>query len=130
MGYGAFMNVVNNRSEALRLYVTNVQCMYDNGDQGSNLSLFNNAVVNGGAALPASGTQYIEVKASGGCFFETSTFNLKVTDDSDKAIIGEADLLENDNNWYLDKNTNEDVINVMINNSGDQARITVTVASS
>ncbi|QGN31675.1 hypothetical protein [Microlunatus sp. Gsoil 973] len=130
MGYGAFFNVQNNRSQSLRLFVTDVQCMYDNGDQGSNLSLFNNAVVSGKSALPASGTQYIEVKASGGCFFQTSTFHLKVTDDANGAIIGEADFLEDDNNWNLDKNTNPDVINVMINNSGDQARMTVTVAAS
>jgi hypothetical protein len=38
--------------------------------------------------------------------------------------------VESDNNWDLGKNTNEDVINVMINNSGDQARITVTIAAS
>jgi hypothetical protein len=130
MGYGAFMNVVNNRGQALRLFVTNVECMYDNGAEGSNLSLFNNAVVPATGALPASGTQYIEVKASGSCAFDDSTFNLKVTDDSDQAIIGEADFVESDNNWDLGKNTNEDVINVMINNSGDQARITVTIAAS
>jgi hypothetical protein len=130
MGYGAYVNVVNNRGQALRLYVTNVECMYDNGAEGSNLSLFNNAVVASGGALPASGTQYIEVKASGSCAFSDSTFNLKITDDADKAIIGEADFVESGNNWDLDKNTNEDVINVMINNSGDQASITVTIAAS
>ncbi|HTZ45078.1 MAG TPA: hypothetical protein VMB79_14560 [Jatrophihabitans sp.] len=130
MGYGAYLNVQNNRSEALRLFVTNVNCMYDNGDEGSNLSLFNNAVVQPNSALPASGGQYIEVKASGSCAFETSTFNLKITDDTNNAIIGEADFVESSNNWDLGSNTNPDVINVMINNSGDQARITVTVANS
>jgi len=130
MGYGAYFNVQNNRSQPLRLFVTDVQCMYDNGDEGSNLSLFNNAVVGGRTALPSSGGQYIEVKASGSCFFETSTFHLKVTDDGNGAIIGEAHFLEDDNNWNLDKNTNPDVINVMINNSGDQARMTVIVAAS
>jgi hypothetical protein len=130
MGYGAYLNVQNNRSQALRLFVTDVTCMYDNGDEGSNLSLFNNAVVGAGAALPATGSQYIEVKASGSCFFDDSTFHLKVTDDANGAIIGEADFDESDNNWSLAKNTNPDVINVMINNSGDQARMTVTVAAS
>lgn len=89
MGYGAFFKVQNNRSRPLRLFVTDVNCMYDNGDQGSNLSLFNNATVPGSGALPSDGTQYIEVNASGGCFFQTSTFHLKVTDDADGAIIGE-----------------------------------------
>ena len=72
-------------------------------------------------------SQYIEVKASGSCAFESSTFNLRVTDDSNGAIIGEADFVESSNNWSLGDNTNPDVINVMINNSGDQARMTVTV---
>jgi hypothetical protein len=130
MGYGAYFNVRNNRAQALRLFVTDVNCMYDNGAEGSNLSLFNNAVVGSQASLPTSGSQYIEVKASGGCFFQDSTFHLKVTDDNNSAIIGEADFRETDNNWYLDKNTNPDVINVMINNSGDQAQMTVTVATS
>ena len=130
MGYGAFLNVVNNRPQPLRLFITNVNCMYDHGDEGSNLSLFNNAVVGPQSALPVSGTQYIEVKASGSCAFQSSTFNLKVTDDSNGAIIGEADFVESDVNWSLGQNTNPDVINVMINNSGDQARMTVTVAAS
>lgn len=130
MGYGAYFNVQNNRTNPLRLFVTNVNCMYDNGDEGSNLSLFNNAVVAAKAALPASGGQYIEVKASGGCAFQSSTFNLRVTDEATGAIIGEADFNETSNNWYLGDNTNPDIINVMINNSGDQARMTVTVASS
>jgi hypothetical protein len=130
MGYGAFMNVQNNRSNDLRLFVTNVNCMYDNGAEGSNLSLFNNAVVPTKSALPTSGGQYIEVKASGSCAFQASTFNLKVTDNANNAIIGEADFVESSNNWNLGKNTNPDVINVMVNNSGDQARITVTVANS
>jgi len=130
MGYGAYFNVQNNRSNSLRLFVTNVNCMYDNGSEGSNLSLFNNAVVAAKTALPSSGGQYIEVKASGSCAFESSTFNLRVTDDSNGAIIGEADFVESSNNWSLGDNTNPDVINVMINNSGDQARMTVTVANS
>jgi hypothetical protein len=130
MGYGAYFNVTNNRPEAIRLFVSDVNCMYDNGAEGSNLSLFNNAVVAGQTALPASGGQYIEVKASGSCALEYSTFQLKVTDDSNGAIIGEADFKEGSNSWSLADNSNPDIINVMINNSGDQARMAVTVASS
>lgn len=130
MGYGAYFAVQNNRGQALRLFVTNVNCMYDNGDEGSNLSLFNNAVVPVSGTLPSTGTQYIEVNASGACFFEASTFNLKVTNNDTGAIIGEADFVESDNAWRLGDNTNPDVINVMINNSGDQAHMTVAVAAT
>src|SRR2546421_5584843 len=123
MGYGAFLNVQNNRSAAVQLFITNVECMFDNGEEGSNLSLFNNADVPPGGALPGGKGQYIEAKASGGCFFDASTFNLKVEDAANHAIIGEADFNENDNNWYLGNNTNPDVIDVMLNSSGDQATI-------
>jgi hypothetical protein len=130
MGYGAFLTVTNNRSGAVRLFVTNVSCMYDNGDQGSRLSMFNNALVSPSGSLPAGGGQYIEVNATGGCFFLVSTFDIKVTDESNSAIIGTAAFKEADLNWYLDSNSNEDVINVMINNSGQQARMVVTIAAS
>jgi hypothetical protein len=132
MGYGAFMRVTNNRKTDIQLFVTNVQCMYDNGEEGSNLSLFNNAIVPASQALPVPGGngQYIEVKASGGCFFETSTFNLKVEDVVNHVEIGEADFSEDDENWSLADNTNKDVIDVMINNSGDQAQIAITVEAT
>jgi len=129
MGYGAFMNVVNNRSEPILLFITDVECMYDNGDEGSNLSLFNNAKVAGTSSLPPSGTQYIEAKASGSCAFNDSAFTVKIEDSSTQNIIGHVAFDDPGQNWTY-KNDNEDVIDVYCNNSGAQARITVTVEAT
>jgi hypothetical protein len=125
MGYGAFMSLHNNRKETISVFVVDVNCMFDDGEQGSNLSLFNNAQVPSGTSLPASGRQYIEVKASGGCFFQDSNFTLKI-EGSSGAIIGNAVFTESDNN-YSSSSTNTDLIDILLNNSGDQATITVTV---
>jgi hypothetical protein len=124
------MNVINDRSAAIQLFITDVNCMFDDGDEGSNLSLFNNALVKASSSLPESGSQYIEAKNSGGCFGADSTFTLKVEDAENHAIIGSVAFNENLENYEVQSNSNKDVIDVNINNSGDQARITVTVEAS
>jgi hypothetical protein len=127
MGYGAFMTVVNNRAGQVLTFVTDVDCMYDNGDEGSNLSLFNDAKIEAGGSLPGGGNgQYIEAKASGSCFFNPSTFTLKVEDAATATIIGHVVFTDNSQNWTYE-NDNQDVIDVYCNNSGDQARIKVTI---
>jgi|SRR5215471_1719598 len=129
MGYGAFLKVVNNRSGAISSFVTGVDCMYDNGDQGSNLSLFNNADIAGNASLPANGGQYIEAKASGSCFFRPSTFSLKIENADNHDIIGQVDFSESENNWSCTNNDNKDVLDVYLNNN-DQAHIQLTVEAT
>jgi hypothetical protein len=130
MGYGAFMHVTNNRAKPLQLFITDVTCVYDNNDQGSDLSLFNNATVPATSQLPAAGNQYIEARNSGDCFLVTSYFTLKVEDQSNDAIIGSVILEESGDNWDVSSNSNTDVIDVNIDNSGDQARIVVTVEAT
>jgi hypothetical protein len=127
MGYGAQMSVTSNRTEALRTFITDVNCMYDNGDEGSDLSVFNNAVINSKSTL---GPQYIEAKGSGSCFFESSNFSLQVTEDSDGSIIGIVVFQDSDENWAVASNENPGVVNAYVNNSAGQAEINVVVASS
>lgn len=126
MGYGAFMKVVNNRTASLLLFITDVDCMYDNGDDGSHLDRFNNAKVPGGGSCPADGTTYIEAKASGSCFFDDSKFTVKIEDADTQTIIGRVAFTDSSQHWNY-SNDNPDVIDVNCNNSGDQARITITV---
>jgi hypothetical protein len=130
MGYGAFMHVTNNRANQIQLFITDVTCVYDNGDQGSDLSLFNNATVPAASQLPSSGNQYIEARNSGDCFLAPSYFTLKVEDKSNDAIIGSVVFEETSDNWDVSSNSNTDVIDVDIDNSGDQARIAVTVEAT
>jgi hypothetical protein len=130
MGYGAFMKVVNNRSDVVQTFVTDVNCMYDGGEDGSDLSLFNNAKIDAGSSVPdAQQGQYIEAKNSGGCFFESSTFTLKVEDGTNHVVIGQVVFEDSSENWNF-TSSNPDVIDVYVNNSGDQAVIQVTVEST
>jgi len=131
MGYGAFMKILNQRSEDIKTYVINVECMYDQGAEGSNLSLFNDAVIDNNSSLPSGGGhgQYVEAKGSGGCFFDDSTFSIKIEDATNSVIIGQVDFTDGNHNWSA-SNSNKDVIDVYINNSGDQAVIKITVENS
>ena len=129
MGYGAYVNVVNNRTSPLLLFVTDVDCMYDNGDAGSHLNYFNDAKVPATSALPPSGTTYIEAKGSGSCFFTDSTFTVKVEDADTRTIIGHVAFTDSNHDWDY-TNDNADVIDVDCNNSGDQARIEITVEAT
>jgi hypothetical protein len=126
MGYGAFLQVVNNRAGQVLTFITDVDCMYDNGDEGSNLSLFNDAKIEAGASLPGGSGQYIEAKASGSCFFNPSTFTVKVEDAATATIIGRVAFTDSAQNWTYE-NDNQDVIDVFCNNSGEQAKIVVTI---
>lgn len=129
MGYGAYMNVVNDTSTPLLLFITDVNCMYDGGGSPSNLSLFNNATVAGNAQLPGGDGQFIEAKGSGSCFFETSTFTLKVTVDAGGALVGNVAFSDGNHDWNYN-NSNSSSINAYVNNSGSNAVITITVAST
>ncbi len=71
----------------------------------------------------------IEAKASGSCLVTDSTFAVKVEDAGPQTIIGHVAFDDPGQNW-THKNDNEDVMDVYCNNSGDQARITVTVEAS
>jgi hypothetical protein len=133
MGYGAGFSVTNDRPSSVRLFVKNVNCMYDKGDQGSRLaSLFNNAVVQPSHSLPDSGSQYIEEDGSGWCAFDTSAFDLEIHEEYDGSsdLIGTATIKEARGKYWQDSNTNDDVIQVMINNSSPQAHIEVTISNA
>ncbi|MFH8591242.1 hypothetical protein [Streptomyces rimosus] len=118
------MSITNNRSSSIRTFITDVNCMYDNGEEDSNLSVFNNALIAGNTTYPEP-SQYIEAKNSGDCWAVTSTFTLKIVDETSHTDIGKVDFTENDG--YGGTSSNPDVIDVDIDNSGDTATISVTV---
>jgi len=130
MGYGCYMEITNNRTTAVTTYVNSVQCMYQDGQEGSNLQYFNNLTVQPKTTYPSSGQGvYIEAKNSGTCLFQSADFTIKVCD-SNNAIIGNLSFSDSTASWKLADNTNPDQMNVNINNSGTQGHITNTVASS
>jgi hypothetical protein len=130
MGYGAFMTIRNNRSSTVRTFVNDVNCMYENGGDGSHLEYFNNLAISADSIYPPSGRVYIEAKNSGSCFFESSKFSIKVTDDSNGVTIGTVSFSDSSANWEVSDNTNKDLLNVNVDNSGSQAVIAMTIASS
>ena len=130
MGYGAYMVVKNNSSADLTTYITQSNCVYDEGQDGSNLSLFNDASIPAHTQLPTSGSQYIEAKNSGSCFFESSSFTIKITA-TGGAQIGIIDFTDGGNDWeYSQTPPDSSDVNVYVNNSGDQATIAITVVSA
>lgn len=124
MGYGAYMRIVNDSSKTVTTNITNQNCMYDNGQEGSNLSFFNNLSIGPGVKEPASGGQYIEAKGSGSCFFESSTFTLVIK--GLNSSNASANFVDSNQNWSCSGQPSN--VNVNINNSGDQASIVVTLS--
>ena len=126
MGQGAFMTVENKSKTPIMLFINSVNCMYDNGEQGSNLQAFNSVIVGPGQQAPASGKQYIEDKDSGSCAFETATFTLVVTD-SKNNTLGTVAFSES-SSAFSGTSSNIDLIQVLCSNdTGDQSVIVVTV---
>lgn len=80
MGKGALMFVYNLDSNDQKVNgVISQNCMYDNGEQGSNISLWNNQIISPKTSIPLNGwqnPQYIEANGSGVCAFEQSSFTL------------------------------------------------------
>lgn len=114
------MTVKNELEQAVELYITNVQCVYDHGQEGSNLQIFNNTKLGAGQSCPTSGSQYIEAKNSGSCFFDSSEFTLEVQG------IGNITFTDSGNDWTA-STTNGAQLKTYVNNSGKQARIDVTI---
>jgi len=125
MGYGAHMTVKNDTSRTIRTFVSDANCVYDNGQENSNLSLFNDATILGKSSLPKGEGQYIEAKNSGGCFFEASKFTLTIMNDSGTEL-SVLKFWDSTANWTCE-NSRKEWVSVYINNTGEQGTITITV---
>ena len=126
MGQGAQMTVQNKAKKPIILFINGVNCMYDGGQQGSNLQAFNSVTVQGGQNV---GPQYIEDVDSGGCAFETATFTL-VVNDTQSNNIGNVAFSEG-SSQYTGTSSNANLIQVFCsNNSGSESTITVTITGT
>ena len=128
MGKGADLKVVNNRSDAVTVTVSGIQCMYDGGSQGSNLTPFKNATIPSFASLPdtTGNGQYIEADASGiDCFDNESHFTLTFKDPSGN-VIGSVQLGEESSEWYVKGTPDPSLFNVNVT-GGDQYIIKVGI---
>jgi uncharacterized protein YjbI with pentapeptide repeats len=128
MGTGAYLKITNNRSTAVTVTVTDVNCMYyDDAGNGSNLSLFNNATIPAGEALPSGSPQYIESDSSGECALETTTFYLTFKDPAGNIIGSKFNLSESDQTWQDWNNVDENFFSVTVTPSGNQFQISIDV---
>jgi hypothetical protein len=127
MGYGAYMKIVNNSSSQVTTYIVQEQCMYDNGDQGSNLSFFRNLTIQPSTVQPSTPDQgqYIEAQNSGSCFFESSSFTLMLQG----LGILQDNLNFNDSGKNWSCTGQPSYINVDINNSADTGTIVITLSN-
>jgi uncharacterized protein YjbI with pentapeptide repeats len=126
MGTGAYMQITNNRSEAVTVAVSGVKCMYyDDTGNGSNLSLFNNATIQPGTALPSGGPQYLESDSSGKCVLDTTTFTLTFTE-SGGSEIGSFQFSEYSQSWYPSSTYDQDFFSVDVA-SGKQYKIDIGI---
>jgi uncharacterized protein YjbI with pentapeptide repeats len=127
MGTGAYMKITNNRSIAVTVTVTDISCMYDNDTHGSNLSLFNNATIQAGEALPSGNPQYIESNNSGECAFGETNFYLTFKDPAGNVIGSKFNLSESDLAWQTWNNVDENFFSAAVTPSGNQFQIVIDV---
>lgn len=131
MGTGAYMKITNNRSGAVTVAVSKVNCMYwDDSGNGSNLSLFDNATIQPGQSLPSGSPQYIESDSSGlTCAVEESVFYLTFKDSAGNVIGSSFHLSESNFTWQTWNDVDENFFNVtcVLNSSGKQFDITVDI---
>lgn len=123
MGKGAYMLIVNNDSSNHSIDIHNRNCMYDDGDSNSNISLWDNQTLSPLEAMPATGMQYIEAKASGSCTLTTSSFD--VTIDGKTTIT----ISESNNTYSCNVDNTQISVQADINNmgNGSQAYITIVI---
>ena len=129
MGQGATLTVTNNRKKPVQLLVQNVKCMFDGGEQGSNLQVFNNVTIQPKGTVPAGGPQYIEDVDSGiPCAFDTATFNL-IIQEVGGSVLGTVFVSESQRN-YSASVSNADLLSAFVSNhsgGNDVAAIQVSV---
>lgn len=137
MGRGAQMRVQNEMGEGVTTYVSDLHCMYDGGREGSNLSVFDNAVIQPGGAYPPAGPQYIETEASGACATLPSSFTLEIKyytpDGPSRGVEGgwipadELFTITESGGQYACSSASK-LVAVKIDNGGDQSTIDIVVS--
>lgn len=100
MGAGALIKIKNQSQEHLKISYSNINCVHQNGDQGSDFAPISGTVMPN-QSLPASGEQYIEAEASGLCAFKTSTFTINFQGNNGTLF---AKFDESNRTWRVDRN--------------------------
>ena len=89
MGQGAHVTITNTTQETFTVSYPSdtIQCLYNGGDDGSDLGPIT-GTLGPGATLPATGGhQYIESISSGECKFETTTLGMLFVDGAENSAV-------------------------------------------
>lgn len=123
MGTGAYMTVINHTNATVSCNVSNVLCMYENGDDQSHLEFFNASVAGNGGAIS---NVYIEANGSvfDGCAYAQSQFTLNFARTG--AIT--LNLGSGAYNTSVVNNTAPDQIHARIGQRGSQYTIRIELA--
>jgi hypothetical protein len=126
MGKGAFVQIQNASSSSLTVSYSNIHCMFENGEEGSDFRPITGTVA-GGKSLPPSGPQYLEAVGSGFCAIETSTFTMVIQGPHGALSIG---FSENSSTWstaspYIVEGGLSAAVSIQ--ESGDQYRLSVVI---
>ena len=130
MGKGAHVSIQNSSQNQLDVSYSDFNCMYTDGDEGSNFGPVSGSV-GSGASLPESGRQYIEAKASGLCAFDTSSFTMTLKEPGGNSL--RFNFRESGNTWRVDKSqqVKGDLrVDVAVNQDGDQYNISVIASDN
>jgi hypothetical protein len=127
MGFGAYMTLNNITDKQIKTYVHDVVCMYQDGNEGSQLQEFNGQIVDPDSSWPSGQGVYIEADGGGSCALQPSSFVLKVVYLEDgETYIGDLTFTER-NNWYSSQSTAPDSLYASITNGNAQAGMGVVV---
>ncbi|HEY0021015.1 MAG TPA: hypothetical protein VGC13_32235 [Longimicrobium sp.] len=118
MAYGAYMSIKNTMSTPATMTLGEVHCFYDHGEEGSNPSIFDGAVIAPGGTFPPGGPQYIEAKGSGTCAIASSFFDLGVKG-------GSVVQVQEGQHEYIVRSAPG--ISPNVQNTDPQAKITITL---
>lgn len=119
MGYGAFVTITNETSQPVNISIPAQSCMYDNGEENSWLSYFNNITTQPGINYPDTPNGvYIEASGLGSCGSQPSTFTMGVEG------YGDIDFTESEESYSC---TAPPGVSVWIANQKPEAKIIILI---
>lgn len=123
MGKGLWLSIHNDTASAVDVSYSNFNCVYQNGDEGSDFRPIQGSLAPG----QNFNKQYIEAKASGGCFFKVSTFNMSLKVGT---VVLAVKFSESSNAWSVNGESfaaGDSLVDISMR-SGDQDECIVTVS--
>lgn len=98
MGKGLYLSIQNGSTHSIGVSYDGFQCVYQNGEEGSDFGPIQGLLAPGHSFGGQSG-QYIEADASVGCWGKDSTFAMTLKVDQVTLVVGFSEI---NSTWYVD----------------------------